>query len=283
MQWRALAVLLVAGAAVAGGLFAWVGTSHRTGKSTASRCGEPLPVPLTAAAEATLAAYGGRIEYEHERASDGTRRETWTDPRTGRSRSVSLDRLGQVTDVDGETWHGAVETSLTVAYADRTWTIDSTTFPRRYASVRNDAAAVSRLIRNEITSGFAVVVGRATFRGRETLRLHMMVRIPRTLLTPAALGLPKGMPVPTLLRRRLVIQSDTWIDPNTYLPVRVRTSQIRGWTMDDDAWLPRTVANLGKTRVAIPHGFKQEQQSQQSVGLTSTGVSATPSPFVRCR
>ena len=58
------------------------------------------------------------------------------------------------------------------------------------------------------------------------------------------------------------LQTDTWLDASTYLPVRIRTIR-NGHLLDNeyDTWLPRTVRNLGKTHVVIPSGFRHAQPS----------------------
>jgi hypothetical protein len=52
-----------------------------------------------------------------------------------------------------------------------------------------------------------------------------------------------------------------WVDPSTYLPVRVRGTTVDGHLLSqaDIRWLPPTAANLANLDVPIPAGFTQIQ------------------------
>ena len=55
---------------------------------------------------------------------------------------------------------------------------------------------------------------------------------------------------------------DTWVDPLTYLTVRSRFGGQSNPTITDETWLPRTPANLAKTKLIIPPGFKRSVPQQ---------------------
>jgi hypothetical protein len=120
------------------------------------------------------------------------------------------------------------------------------------------------------------VVGRAVVDGRETLYLRETVKVPK--VNPAALGLPKGMPVPKLLTRPRTIRADIWVDPLTYLTVRTRSKQTGGSPLSDTTWLPRTAVNLSATGFVVPQGFKHlSSGTVNGTGLVlETSVLETP-------
>src|SRR6185437_10225528 len=75
-----------------------------------------------------------------------------------------------------------------------------------------------------------------------------------TIRLPAP-RVPNGARVPKALRQPRILHVDTWVDALTYLPVRTRTNDGFSWSVSDTAWLPRTAANVARTRVVIPRGF----------------------------
>src|SRR5439155_12405637 len=79
--------------------------------------------------------------------------------------------------------------------------------------------------------------------GHETLKLHE---------TLAARAFPR-------------MQMDTWVDRLTYVPVRTRTAIHGHWLQTDSTWLPRTPANVAKTKLVIPRGFRREFPSMHGV------------------
>jgi hypothetical protein len=86
------------------------------------------------------------------------------------------------------------------------------------------------------------------------MHLRQLVHLPKPVV-PGRVQLPKALRQPRLLR------IDTWVDPLTYLPVRTRSDSGFGWSVADTTWLPRTPANIAKTRLVVPRGFKHEQQN----------------------
>jgi hypothetical protein len=65
--------------------------------------------------------------------------------------------------------------------------------------------------------------------------------------------LPKGFHIP----RMPAFNVDTWVDPLTYLTVRVRVDEPAGASVRDETWLSRTPANIAKTKLVVSHGFKR--------------------------
>jgi hypothetical protein len=56
-----------------------------------------------------------------------------------------------------------------------------------------------------------------------------------------------------------VARADIWVNPSTYLPVRILivTSGPRTWLQYDFRWLPLSRANLAELRSRVPAGFRQ--------------------------
>jgi hypothetical protein len=48
-----------------------------------------------------------------------------------------------------------------------------------------------------------------------------------------------------------------WVNPETYLPVRIVITPARGWSQTDFQWLAPTAANLAQLHVTVPAGFTQ--------------------------
>ncbi|MBO0867382.1 MAG: hypothetical protein J2P15_02355 [Micromonosporaceae bacterium] len=153
---------------------------------------------------------------------------TWYDNQTGRSRSdLYLDgrhvesRLISGVNTDRPT-------ALLVDYRDRTWTI-STVLKALCAHNCFGAPQDPTEIRAAMASGSLALIGEEPVRGHETLHLRVT-------------GLPK------------VIAMDLFVDPHTYLPVRL----IAGGpttTISDYTWLPRTPRNLAVLDLRPPPGF----------------------------
>jgi hypothetical protein len=254
----AVAAVLAAGAFVAGGYYLWPKPRH------IDAC-VPQHAPVPPAAKRALAAYAGRIRHEVQRSNQGSRDESWSDPVTGRSRQVSY-RSGRPEVAYGEVPRGPRMNTVFVTYDGKTWTTDrGRAFPR---TTTNEAAAEAQARRDEVAQRKARIVGRAVIDGRTTLHLEELMHLPK----PTA---PSGMHLPKALLHPRVLHVDIWVDPLTYVPIRTRTSGSFGWSVSDTAWLPRTPANIAKTRLVIPAGFRK---------LTgqSTWVEFTDAATVRC-
>jgi hypothetical protein len=78
------------------------------------------------------------------------------------------------------------------------------------------------------------------------------------------------------------LRLEIWLDAATYLPVRIRTVvNNRLTSTETDTWLPRTSANLAKTRLVIPIGFKHPvPQRGEGFGVFTSTVST--STRLRC-
>jgi hypothetical protein len=240
-----LAVLAVfaAGGAAFGGYYLWP-----SGRQLATCVHGHAVVP--ADARQALAAYAGRIRHAVERMSDGTRDESWSDAVTGQNRQLSFDSSGRATSEFAIVPSGSFERTITVTFDAHVWMSD-----RHRALSRsrdpNAAATSAQANRDRVAQGRAVVVGRENVDGRTTLQLRELVHLPH-----------RTFPTPALLR------FDTWVDPLTYLTVRTRTDAGRDrWSVNDESWLPRTPANLARTKPLIPAGFRRIFPEQHSFDM----------------
>ena len=244
--------------------------SNGTKNSTACAPFKHAPVP--AAAQKELAGYAGRIEHANEHSRGGTRDEWWDDPVTGTRRQLAFDAHGRIESVFSTIIRGRVERTVWVLYPGRTWISDQHRLPFLLPRVENDAATRAQYYRDKVANGTASVLGREVIGGHETLHL-------REIVHPPAPQLLTGMPVPRSLHFP-TFRNDAWVDPLTYLPVRTSFSAGGGGAVTDETWLPRTPANIAKTKLVIPAGFKHEVPQQ---GRATGGFSRSFSETVRCR
>lgn len=70
--------------------------------------------------------------------------------------------------------------------------------------------------------------------------------------------------VPTGAERLPGVRATIWVNPSTYLPVRIliAMSSPRTWLHYDFRWLPLSRANLADVRLRIPAGFRQSGPPQ---------------------
>jgi hypothetical protein len=173
---------------------------------------------------------------------------SWSDPDTGRSREVAYGRGGKAQSEFGLVPDGGSMRTVLVMYDAKMWTSHrGRAFPR----IANEAASLAQATRDKVASGKVKIVGRMVVDGRRTVHLEEVVRLPKQ-------SAPRGVRLPKALSHPRLLHVDTWADPLTYLPVRTRTSDGFGWSVSDTEWLPRTPANVSKTRLVIPAGFKQQ-------------------------
>ena len=114
------------------------------------------------------------------------------------------------------------------------------------------AVNVAQINRDLVSNGTATVVGREEIDGRQTLHLRQRIH-PAVPPTPTGMPFPKGFHIP----RMPAFNVDTWVDPLTYLTVRVRVGEPAGASVRDETWLSRTPANIAKTKLIVPLGFKR--------------------------
>ncbi len=240
-----LAVIVVGGATLIW-LFAWP-------RGHAAAACSPRPVgALSAAATRQLAADGRRIQHIVDQSSGGGHDETWFDPVTGRMRTLSFDSTGALTSEEGSTWRGRVRTTVHVDLVAHTWSAAATRFPAPYSGADNGAQAAARVMRDEIAHGFAVPAEHAVIDGREMLHLRETLKLAPP--TPQTLGFPYGSPGPEGTLLSSPSQVDVWVDPATYLIVRVQTADSSVW---ESEWLPRTPTSVAETAVVVPAAFAQ--------------------------
>jgi hypothetical protein len=211
---------------------------------------------------APLHGYAGRIRHDVERTYEGVRaqrEETWYDSLTGAQREVTFGADGRMTREIGTIRSGEKARSIWVAYPERSWYVTRDPF---WQLAQPDAAAVvAQSYREKVVRRKARIVGRALVDGRAALRLHETVK-------PLRPSFP-GSSAPT--RTFPVLEIDTWVDPVTYVPVRTRTVIGDDWTQVDSTWLPRTAANVAKTQVGVPSGFRRIEPAPVASGRVLVG------------
>jgi hypothetical protein len=258
----AAAALLAAGGAAAGGFYLWPTGRHLAG------C-PPLHAPVPAEAKAALAAYAGRIRFDRDRSKDGSLDVSWYDSLTGRSRQVAFDPGGRITDEFGDMPDGKFVRNVWVMYDGREWISDRQRLPSGLPGRAAEPASLAQANRDKVFRGKATVVGRELVDGRVTLHLREIVHVPA--FDPARLKLPKGAPVAKRFFQAHHFRVDTWVDPLTYLPVRTRSPG----STSDEAWLPRTDANIAKTKIVVPRGFRRAVEQRGTGFNTLVSVSKT--------
>jgi hypothetical protein len=247
----AVAAVLAAVSVAAGTYYLWP-------KSRDLACAPQAPV--SEAARQALAAYAGRIRHDVARRDESTgRHESWYDPETGARRDVAFNGDGGTTLEIGTIGRGKTARSILVAYREHTWY--SNRDPAALLPPPDAAAIEADAYRAKVAEGKVRVTGRGRLRGRETLELHQTVM-------PLRLSVP-GSPPPA--RPASPSQIDTWVDRLTYVPLRTRTGSGGHWSQVDTTWLPRTVANVARTKVEVPRGFRRIYPSTYSSSTVLVG------------
>jgi hypothetical protein len=156
--------------------------------------------------------------------------------------------------------HGMTTTAFVeVVYGRKTWFRECYT-GRTPRSDPNSASSWAAQVRRDLSSGTFVVAGHQRVGGVDAIKLVEKSNTPIVSVS----GKRFRMPSLTL-----------WVDPTTYLPVRVTTmwfSTLAGKTPlnapvtqlasievlgTDFRWLPPTAANLANLNITIPRGFRQ--------------------------
>jgi len=79
------------------------------------------------------------------------------------------------------------------------------------------------------------------------------------------------------------ISETIWVDPGTYLPVRVVIRSAGGFPVTqqtaDITWLPPTAQNLAKLTVPVPAGFRRVPVLQAVLPILQTFARSLPAPF----
>ena len=167
---------------------------------------------------------------------------------------MAYDSQGRIESVFGTTESGRFARTVWVLYPARNWTAEQHRLPFSTSRVANQAAQIAEGNRDKVANGKARILGRTLIGERQMLHLRETIHFPAPK-PPSGVPLPKGFrfPAPPDLR------VDTWVDPVTYLPVRTATSSPIGGpqSVTDESWLPRTPANIAKTKVVIPPGYAQ--------------------------
>jgi hypothetical protein len=127
-------------------------------------------------------------------------------------------------------------------------------------TIANAAAEGAQFNRDRVLRHTATVVGRSAIEGRQTIHLRETVHPPASTRA--------NLPARVQLPRPPAYRLDTWVDPLTYVTVRTQLTVKGHASVTDEEWLPRTAANLARTRIVIPRGFKHEIDS----GTVLTGT-----------
>jgi hypothetical protein len=237
------------------------------GTKNSAACAPYIHAPVPTAAKKVLAGYAGRIQHDDEHSRDGTRDVSWEDPVTGSRRQVAYDAQGQIESVFGTTMSANVTRSVWILYPAHNWTVDVHRLPFPRPAAGNDAARIAQANRDKVANRKATIVGRESIDGRQTLHLRETIHLP-TPQPPRGFPLPKGFQIPPTP----AFTVDTWVDPLTYLTVRSSYGGQTNSSITDETWLPRTPANIARTKVVIPPGFKHEIPQQGTAsGFISIG------------
>src|SRR5438045_8008935 len=113
----AVAAVLALAGFIAGAVFLWP-------RGRELPCGARAFVSPEAAK--ALEAYAGRIEHDVELSSDGTREDTWADPLSGRTHTLSFDSDGKLRNAVLTTQVGGLAHSVWVSYPNGLWQIEQT-------------------------------------------------------------------------------------------------------------------------------------------------------------
>lgn len=107
--------------------------------------------------------------------------------------------------------------------------------PSTSTSAGSLPTTVAEALRTAVSCGSLAVAGRQTVDGTETIKLTS--------------------------RPGSLISETIWVDPSTYLPVRVTTNSALGYSPTrqtaDFTWLPPTTQNQAKLTVPVPAGFRK--------------------------
>jgi hypothetical protein len=246
-----LAVLVVAG--TGGGAYVlWP-------KSPASpSC---APVVLTAAGKAEVARNARRIELRIMRSRYG-REVMWSDFAEAREVTFSYGPRGKLTDLDLVVGHGRATTDTSLSYGDKTWEISHQAL-LPFLGVR--PAVESAEYRVDLRLPGTRQLPPTRIRGRAALHFVRIVHYPRHReVVPRRLRrrLPKGFKLPAEWIPAYTTRTEAWLDPVTYLALRVREGVLhRTDTTTDEWWVSRTPRNLAHFRLRIPAGFHRLRQS----------------------
>lgn len=151
----------------------------------------------------------------------------------GTEESVGFSAAGQRVLGARTAISGAAVRTLVVNYRDRTWWRDSRAAPAGNGLAGCDPAAAVRtgdwpaVIRGELRCGQYRVAGRQRVDG-----------------------------ISALVVTQRTGSVTVWVDPVTYLPVRLVTGG-RQPTQTDFRWLSPTAARLGQLNLPVPAGFRQ--------------------------
>ncbi len=261
-------------AAVAGAAVAVAGGTGTPGKSAAPQVQTAAYVISHAQAALAAVVQGSTIEHVStlfgpnssgisDQAPPGrlsadanaTKRESyWT--YDGRARDAGFTATGQPTVAIGYSPGpgSGVRTLISVSYPTKTWWREVVRFPPKGAlsapppptCSEADLSFASASIRQALACGMFALAGHERIDGVDTIKI-VEVRPP----FPG-------------------VWETLWVDPSTYLPVRVTSGTIMGATTQsprsgervlgqqfDFQWLQPTPANLASLNVPIPAGFTQ--------------------------
>jgi hypothetical protein len=159
---------------------------------------------------------------------------------------------------------GGKLTGAYVTYYDHKFSLSPLTAPARACSTTarlemgGPLTGISdwrTFIRTMLACGAATVTGHARIGGLETTEISGSVTVP----------LSKGY-ARTVNEKEARVRYTVWVNPATYLPVRVSGStatyggpggRTDSSTATDVQWLPPTAANVAQTLVTIPAGYQQ--------------------------
>jgi hypothetical protein len=233
------------------------------GDTTQSR-----PARAATAAEVTRRAQSALLDarnlivHSTTRSSNGTVTQSWEDERTGTR--LSLTRLhGKLVTASLLVQRPGLARRTFVSYGQRAWIRLDRRVPPGTRIVRTYASEPEEL-REELRRHQTVLLGREKLGSRDTMHLTRIVPGSQRRSGPVHQG-------PTRLH--------IWVDADTYLPLRLETrgsfDGIPNHNVTDCAWLARTDANVARTKLTIPPGFRHLKHGSLSVSPTGM-VTLTP-------
>ena len=216
---------------------------------------------LKAAVDANTAILVTRAQAPNSETGQPVSTETWSSSTSPTTRTEILDSAGSPVRGYLVTVDPRQTTSVSIDYANRTWS--ATTYPFGSSSSSSSstpaplpetpAQAAARL-QAAVRAGAVSVVGATTVGGQDAIELRQIL--------PADGSIPAGV-----LR--------IWVDPNTYLPIREQDTSSGQSIVSDYRWLPSTAANrqLLTISAAVPAGFTQVPSSPPaSAGAVSSAA-----------
>jgi hypothetical protein len=174
-----------------------------------------------------------------------------------------------------------------VSYGSRTWSVSATSLAGR---LYMDPLQTARHYRRLVAGRQARVVGSGgNVGGVQTIRLVLQITYTPAGLAKSVEQLPKAERAAALKTidaksgRPTRTVEELWVDPSSYLLVGAFTSVTpTDYFTTRIVFLPRTTANVAKTKLVIPAGFRQKPAGAGPKLSVGSFVGAEVSPPNHC-